>query len=352
MWHSVRRCALLFAVLWAVSAPAAGAPVNTARTQIVFLGTSGGPPLVFDRSKPSALLIVDGRYYLVDCGIGTAGRLVEARIDSNRIQTVFLTHLHADHDLGLADMMANDFFERARGGAAEPVSIYGPPQTRALIDAAFNFLSVGFRPFASENPGDYPKVGARFVSPFVVHEIDRGGVVFKDDKIRVTAVENAHYALMPSRDRQAFKSYSYRIETPDGVILFTGDTGPSEAVAQLARNADVLIAEASYLAPEQLDRLGVLIAARSHWAPARTKAWRDHSLFEHLDPEQVGRLGSKADARAVILYHYDPTSKAEQDAYVSGVKQYFKGPVFAPDDLDRYCLNSGVVAPCGSARRR
>ena len=352
MWRLVRRYALAFTALVATSALTAAPPADTPRTQILFLGTSGGPPLLFERSKPSTLLIVDGRYYLIDCGIGTARRLVEAKIDSNRIQTVILTHLHADHDLGLADVMANDFFERARGGVAEPVGIYGPPQTRALVDAAFHFISVGFRPFSSENPGDYPKSRAGFVSPFVVHEIDRGGVVFRDDKISVTAVENAHYALMPKRDRRAFKSYSYRVETPDGVIVFTGDTGPSEAVAQLARDADVLIAEASYLAPEQLDRLGALIAARSHWAPARTKAWRDHSLFEHLDPEQVGRLAAKADARAVILYHYDPTNNAEQEAYVSGVKQSFKGAVFAPDDLDRYCLSSGAVTPCGSARRR
>ena len=350
MWRIVRRYALAFTALAATSALTA-APSAIPRTQILFLGTSGGPPLLFERSKPSTLLIVDGRYYLIDCGIGTARRLVEARIDSNRIQTVLLTHLHADHDLGLADVMANDFFERARGGATEPVSVYGPPQTRALVDAAFQFISVGFRPFAAENPTDYPRNGTGYVSPFVAHEIDRGGVVFKDDKISVTAIENAHYALMPKRDRRDFKSYSYRVETPDGVIVFTGDTGPSDAVAQLARDADVVIAEASYLAPEQLDRLGVLIAARSHWAPARTKSWRDHSLFEHLDPEQVGRLASKANARAVILYHYDPASKAEQDAYVGGVKQSFKGAVFAPDDLDRYCLSSGFVAPCGSARR-
>jgi ribonuclease BN (tRNA processing enzyme) len=54
--------------------------------------------------------------------------------------------------------------------------------------------------------------------------------------------------------------------------------------------------------------------------------------------------------RAVILYHYDPKDKADQAAYVTGAKKYFAGPVFAPDDLDRYCLSSGVVAACGTAR--
>ena len=50
------------------------------RTQILFLGTAGGPPLRADRSEPATLLTIDGRRYLIDCGIGTARRLVEAGV--------------------------------------------------------------------------------------------------------------------------------------------------------------------------------------------------------------------------------------------------------------------------------
>ena len=53
----------------------AGAPN---RTEILFLGTAGGPPLRLDRSEPSTLLIVDGRPYLIDCGIGTMRRMLQA----------------------------------------------------------------------------------------------------------------------------------------------------------------------------------------------------------------------------------------------------------------------------------
>jgi ribonuclease BN (tRNA processing enzyme) len=317
------------------------------RTELVFLGTGGGPPLRADSSEPSTLLIVDGRPYLIDCGIGTARRLVEAGSDSRQIETIFLTHLHADHDLGLADVMANDFFERGHGSASVPINIYGPRQTRDLVDAAFQFISVGFRPFAAENPADYPENGAGFVSPFVTHELAGGGLVFHDDKIRVTAVENAHYAQMPRQDRRNFKSYSYRIETPHGVIVFTGDTGPSDAVAQLAKGADALVAEASYAGPDELAKLGPRVAAHNHWPPARAKIWHDHFTLEHLDPDEVAQLASKAGAKAVLLYHYNPTGKADQAAYVTGVRKDFAGPVFAPDDLDRYCMRSGTIEPCG-----
>ena len=70
------------------------------------------------------------------------------------------------------------------------------------------------------------------------HEVEGEGIVFQDDKIQITAAENSHYGLMPAQLRTHFKSYSYRIQTPPGVVVFTGDTGPSDAVEKLARGAD------------------------------------------------------------------------------------------------------------------
>jgi ribonuclease BN (tRNA processing enzyme) len=353
MWgQAISRCALAFTALAAASALAAAPGPNTPRTQILFLGTAGGPPLRFDRSEPSTLLIVNGREYLIDCGIGTARRLIEAGIDSSQIRTIFFTHLHADHDMGLADVMANDFFERGGRGAAEPISIYGPPQTKQLVDAAFQFISVGFRPFAAAPPTAYRKRGDEFVSPFITHEVPRAGVIFDDGNIRVTAAENSHYVMIPAATRPRFKTYSYRVQTPDGVIVFTGDTGPTGGMPQLAKGADVLIAEASYRDPADLNDSITARASRNHWTPLMTKRFRDHFAYEHLDTAEIGQIAATAGARAVIFYHYNPTDEADRAAYVSGVKKNFAGPVFAPDDLDRYCLTAGLVARCGTARRR
>lgn len=331
------------------------------RTEILFLGTSGGPPLHLDRSEPSTLLIVDGRQYLIDCGIGTMRRMLHAGIQSEQINTIFFTHLHSDHDLGLADIMANDFFRLDLAGSSHAIDIYGPPQTKDLVDAAFRYITVSIRPFAAENPSSYRMVNGDFASPFVAHEIEHDGVVFQDDKIRVIAAENTHYALMPAPDRAKLKSYSYRIETPHGVVVFTGDTGPdSEAVIRLAKGADVLLAEASSRDPADLDRFVKLMATRNHWSADRAKTFRAHFQFEHLDAPSIGQLASKAQVKSVLLYHYDPADEADKAAYVSGVKSSFSGQVFAPADLDRYCLgpsgpksNPGnVLAPCeGSAKQ-
>ena len=328
------------------------APAKASGTEILFLGTAGGPPLRFDRSEPSTLLTVDGGEYLIDCGIGTVRRLVEAGIPTQQIHTIFFTHLHADHDMGLADVMASDVFSRGPEGAADPINIYGPPQTNELVDAAFRFVSVGIRPFAAANPFQYRSRGGALVNPFVSHEIGRDGRFFADDRIKVTAAQNSHYVLIPDADRPRFKSYSYRIETPDGVIVFTGDTGPTGSTGEIAKAADVLIAEASYRDPQDLDQTMNQRAARNHLSGPQVERFREHFVAEHLDAAEIGQLASRAGVKAVILYHYDPADKADQKAFVSGVKRYFSGPVFAPDDLDRYCLRSGAVAPCGSARRR
>ena len=312
------------------------------RTELLFLGTAGGPPLRLARSEPATLLIVDGRPYLIDCGIGTMRRMLRAGVESEQVRTIFFTHLHADHDLGLADVMANDFFRQSLVGRPEPIEIYGPPQTKELVDAAFHFITVGFRPFENlPQPahGSYP-------SPFVTHELDRGGVVFQDDRIRVTATENSHYALMPPQRRAQFKSFSYRIETPHGIVVFTGDTGPSEAVERLARGADVLVAEANNGDPQDVKKVTASMAARNHWSPEQARAFRAHFEVEHLDTHEIGLLAAKARVKAVLLYHYVPAGKADQAAYVAGVRTSFAGPVFAPDDLERYCLGGGGLSRC------
>jgi ribonuclease BN (tRNA processing enzyme) len=312
---------------------------RTNDTELLMLGTAGGPPLRKDRSEPATLLIVDGRPYLIDCGIGTIRRLVEAGVPSETIGTIFLTHLHPDHDLGLVDVMGNDYFHLDLAADPRKIHIYGPPQTSELVEAAFHYISIPFEVFSAEQPGfQLGRPNHGLTSPFVAHEIDSEGIVYRDDKIQITAAENSHYTLMPAPFRAHFKSYSYRIQTPHGVVVFTGDTGPSDAVVKLAMGADVLVAEVE----ESSDELRGFIdqfAAQNHWPPARKQEFTAQMEKEHLTVDSLGELASKAQVQSVLFYHYDPQNKAEQQARVTQMKKYFHGPVLAPMDLDRFCLS-------------
>jgi ribonuclease BN (tRNA processing enzyme) len=311
-------------------------------TEILFLGTVGGPPLHKDRSEPSTVLIVDGREYLIDCGIGTIERMLQAGIQSEEIKTIFFTHLHPDHVLGLADVLANDFLRLNFADAAQTIDIYGPPQTKELVDSAFHYIAIPFTVFAAEG---LPGSGNEIKSPFLTHEVEHDGLVYKDDKISVTAAENTHYALMSADLRQRMKSYSYRIDTLHGSIVFTGDTGPSEALTRLAKGADVLVTEVGDRG--EREKLVNGLAEQNHWPAERTTTVMAHMRYEHLDLRAVGEMATTAGVRSVILYHYNPADPA---TYVSGVKQYFSGPVFASADLDRYCLGTNTDRQSPGAR--
>jgi ribonuclease BN (tRNA processing enzyme) len=324
-----------------VSVPAsAQGPPSTPAVRgdvILLLGTKGGPDLSRDHSEPATVLIVDGRPYLIDCGIGTMRRLLEAGVPSPTIRTIFLTHDHPDHALGLVDVLANDFNGAdATGGrsATGPFTIYGPPQTAPLVAAAWRFIRIPYAIFAAEHLGS-----GTLADPFRVHVVDRDGLVYQDDLIRVTAAENTHYRLMPARDRARMKSYAYRFETPYGVIVFTGDTGPSAAVERLAAGADVLVSEV-----EDLDAITRAVRARAG------AALMEHLRDEHLPMDSLGALATQARVKAVLLHHYVPPE--DSATYVAGVERRYAGPVFAGRDLARYCLgpagtDAGGRAPGG-----
>lgn len=300
--------------------------------EILFLGTSGGPTLQKERSRPSTLLIVDGQQYLIDCGIGTIGRMVQADIQSQTIHTIFITHHHPDHDLGLADVMADQYY---KAGIEDTINIYGPPQTKKFVESAFHYISIPYNVFAAEPAmGFWAGSGDdNLQNPFKAHDVQPGKAFYQDDKIRVTAVENTHYALIPEQFRAEMKSYSYRFETPYGVIVFTGDTGLSDAVVQLAQGADILVSQVQDI--KVLTKLVQFLENNLHWSKERVQGLLDHANNELMDLEEVGELASRARVKSVLFYHYSPENP---EAYVAEMKKYYSGLVFAPSDLDRYCL--------------
>ncbi|MGA9884358.1 MAG: MBL fold metallo-hydrolase [Candidatus Acidiferrales bacterium] len=315
-------------------APGPAAAKVTKGDVILFLGTHGGPGLTKERSEPSSLLIVDGRRYLIDCGIGTMRRLLDAGVPSAAIGTIFITHDHPDHTLGLAAVLGNDFLGDDFGpsGRSRKFNIYGPPPTAELVNAAYNFIRVAYSTFAAEG------LGARtLVDPFEVHEIDHNGLVYQDDKIRVTAAENTHFRLMAAKYHSRMKSFSYRFETPYGAIVFTGDTGPSAGVEKLATGADVLVSEVSATAG----------APSGQSAIPNASILAEHMRTEHLSVKDLGDMATKAKVKVVVMYHFVGPGSGEQ--FVEGVKKYYSGPVFASEDLQRYCL--GTPDANGSAAR-
>jgi ribonuclease BN (tRNA processing enzyme) len=167
---------------------------------------------------------------------------------------------------------------------------------------------------------------------FVGH--DRGvGVIYQDANIKVTAVENTHFRFHETGPASANeKSYSYRFETPDRVIVFTGDTGPSDVVTELARGADLLVAEANSFDARMKEMI----------QDGRWKAMTDkertgitaQATQGHLSPENVGKMAARAGVKTVVLTHLTFTpNETEYAAWADEVRKHFSGRVIVADDL-------------------
>jgi len=89
------------AVVSAAQRTPAGARESTV---VVMLGTGTPRPLP-DVWGPATAVVVGGRVFLIDAGVGVERRLAAARLPIDGVTAVFITHLHSDHVLGLADLI-------------------------------------------------------------------------------------------------------------------------------------------------------------------------------------------------------------------------------------------------------
>lgn len=297
-------------------------------TRLVLLGTGAGPIPRKERSQPANLLVVGGRPYLVDAGNGVARQLAHAGFVPSDVRTIFITHHHVDHNADMGALMSFAWIEdnKRNDKSVAPMRFYGPASTSTLVQAAQGFLAVSERIFRAGVPMA-PSAGR-----FEGHDITADGVVYRDDRIVVTAAENSHYSgVAPSVNPD--KSYSLRFDMADRSVVFCGDTGPSDALTSLAKGADVLVCPVN-----DLDASMQAFSTSTRLPPLALKAVRMHMEKQLITPDQIGILAQKAGVKLVILTHFSPGLDGETDAskYTSGVRKFFSGTVIAGRDLQEF----------------
>lgn len=273
-------------------------------TVLTLIGTQGGPGVTVRRSGPSSLLTVRGKQYLVDAGIGTSRRLAEAGVPLGSLSKLFITHHHNDHTAGLVGLMA-----LYPGG--QPLETMGPPRTAEFVADALPLLELNWEIRAEEGG---PPV-AQMTGLFKGRDV-QPGLVYADENVRVTAMENTHFQFVAGSPASRNKSYAYRFQTPHKVVVFTGDTGPQAALAKFAEGADILVSE--MVSPAILKNV--------------TEANRFHMVHEHLSPTEVGQLARDAKVKMVVLSHVvgvDPEDLAE-------IRKWYSGKVVQGEDLQRF----------------
>jgi ribonuclease BN (tRNA processing enzyme) len=189
---------------------------------------------------------------LIDCGATSLTALKGAGVEPNDIELVVLTHLHGDHFGGLPFLVLDGQFRRRE----LPLTVAGPPGTRKCVEAAMELLFPG-------------SLGARrrFDVAFVELD-DRTATSVGPGLITAFRVEQ------PDTPASAL-----RIEYADRVVAYTGDTAWTDDLVELARGADVLVAEAYFF---------------------------ERAVPFHLDYATLRSHADRLDCKRIVLTHMSP----------------------------------------------
>lgn len=289
---------------------------NPSRPSVTLLGTAGGPQVLAVRHGISTALVVNGKTYVVDCGLGAASQYVRAGLSIPSLAGIFLTHLHADHTVDYFSFPLIALMTGGRGGpVSRPVSVYGPgpagekslvaaapgpvPGTSAMTNLATKEFAASSTFFMAEHiPADptalvrvhdvLPPSGAgaslsnpapTTMAPFTVMETD---------DVKVSAICVPHGAVYPA--------YAYRFDTDHGSVVFSGDTAPTPNIPRLAHQADLLLHEALDLAA--MEKAGLSPAAIQHMRET------------HTDVTRLGQIAAEAGVKALVATHLAPADPA------------------------------------------
>jgi ribonuclease BN (tRNA processing enzyme) len=290
-------------------------------TRLITLGTSAGPPPRAHRAQSSNLLIVNGALYVVDAGDGVVRRLAKAGINVREIGTIFVTHHHDDHTAGLGTLLSVAWDQNR----TKPINVYGPPRTLELVKAAVQYFTISAEIRIADGGRSVP-----IAQVFFGHDIGTG-VVYEDANIEVIAVENSHFDFHEGTAARKHKSYSYRFETPDRVIVFTGDTGPSDAVTELAKGADLLVSETSSCQGRMQEMID---DGRWQAMTAAEQAGITRQMTQgHMTLDEIGKMAASANVKTVVLSHLTHKRNGDYTPWAEEVKKHFSGQVLIAKDL-------------------
>lgn len=284
-------------------------------SRVVMLGT-GTPNPTPERMGPCAAVIVEGQAYLVDFGVGLvrqAAAMMERGIEAlaaAKLTRGFLTHLHSDHTLGLPDLILTPWVLKR----SEPLKLFGPAGTEAMVDHLLKAYAVDIQ---SRQDGleQANQVGIQVE----VTEIDEG-VVYQDERVTVEAFRVNH---------PPFEAYGYKFTCPDKVIVFSGDTTPTNNIIQWAQGCDILVHE--------------VFSAQG--VKRRSPVWQRYHTSVHTSSVQLGELASQIKPRTLVLNHQlffrVPDAEGQviseldrEREMIREIQQHYQGEVISARDGD------------------
>ena len=255
-------------------------------TKVTITGT-GSPPVTPGRAGAGVLVQHDDTILQFDAGRATALRMAEAGVHPSQLDAVFLTHHHSDHLTGLVDVVFCAWLNRPHAVNLECVAPIGP-STR--------FLERMLLPFEDDISVRTHHTGRAGPDPTITgfNATTDPKVVWSQGDVTVLARTVQHHPVDPA--------VAYRVETPDGVLVISGDTRVCDEVEEWARGCDVLVHEAFGLA-SFVERLG----------DAAAQVIGDY----HADSVALGAMAKRCEPGLLMVTHMVPSPRndAEKQQY-------------------------------------
>ncbi len=293
-------------------------------TEVIITGT-GSPIPDANRAGPGVLVRCGDLTLQFDAGRATVPRLTAVGMWNLQLTAVFVTHHHSDHLTGLDDLVLSHWV-MARGDDFAPMQIVVPQ------GPAVEYVNEMIHPWRhdlevrAEHSGRSRTVEMELITfdpPESPTEVWRSGDVV------VSAGPVRHEPVMPA--------VGYRVSTPDGDVVISGDTRVCDEMAELADGADVLVYEA------------MLFDVIRQGPP-----FRHFILDYHADSNLIGAQAAELGIRTLVLTHLIPapansltpvlgSAVTEQD-YVDQIRAGgYSGELLVANDLDRVMLEAGAA---------
>lgn len=245
-----------------------------------------------------------------DAGRGTVLRLAEAGCGPHQLDAVFLTHVHSDHVVDLADVAMTRWVQSTLHAAGSLVVVATEGEAtrfaRSMLDPFGDDIALRMAHVQPEAPGVEVRSFAIPTTPTEVWRSDDGAV-----QVEAVAVHHEPVA----------EAVAYRVTTPGAVVVISGDTRVCDEVADLAAGATVLVHEAC-----RTSAMREIIAGTPF----------EHIFDYHADTVALGGLAARAGVEHLVLTHLipPPTTEEESAAFAADVRSGgYDGPLTVGHDL-------------------
>ncbi|MDP2717118.1 MAG: ribonuclease Z, partial [Candidatus Micrarchaeota archaeon] len=264
--------------------------------RLVCLGSSAAQPT--SRSVPSHFAVKFGGVWLFDCAEGCQRQMMKYNVPYGQVSAIFLTHLHADHVLGLAGLVQTlNMTERK-----EALPIFGPPGTKAFLETLFSLANFApdFRiaPFEVSHTEKTVCVDEKLfqIRSFPVnHSTKAVGYVleekaktkFHEEKAKAMGIKGRLFTQIMEKGKikvgdRTISLKEVTFQESGKKIVLTGDTEPCASVVENARGANVLVHEATFDEKQK----------------AKARKTRHSTALE------AGKQAKAADVKKLILTHF------------------------------------------------